>query len=240
MKEKPDLENQNKNNNEENIEGGAMELTRREVLSIGAGAAALTAMPSYGLADGVNDPPLFEAHEPTSWEGIEPTEDHLKVGFLVKVEKLLVPELPIPDPVEILKRDTGLIISKRFHRFWLFKDGKLLDKGVVGTARYDKGYDTPEGVFEIYRKEGEDYSSREFPSYDPNVPNMAFATFFNKRGIAFHSSLNFREFALGNNPEDKTLYLKLDNSHGCVNATKGAAELANTTLTFGDRVAVLP
>jgi len=148
------------------------------------------------------------------------------------------PKLPPPDPRQILGRDTGLIISKRFHRFWLYKDGKLLKTGPIGTGRRDKGKETPEGLFTIFRQEGAGYSSRLYPSDDPKHPNMPFASFFEGSGIAFHGSDYFNvRFPVGQKP---VISLLLDNSHGCVNALKSDARLVHDTLKKGDRVAVLP
>jgi hypothetical protein len=215
--------------------------TRRDVIKKGA-AAALVGVPAYGVSDkaeaGVvhTEQNIQPVNEPESWEDIDVPE--YKDGEFVSVDELRSLEVPVPHPVEILGSDTGLIMSKRFQRFWLFKDGKLLAVGPVGFGRSSTGYDTPEGLMTIYRQEGEGYSSGEFPAADPSEPNMAFATFFNKRGIAFHGSLNFRIF--GNDETGKMEYLRINNSHGCANGRKSDAELVRNTLTIGDKVAVLP
>ncbi len=204
-----------------------------------SGAVALAALPAYGMFTDVEAKEFkHKPKEPDSWLSIEPSLEHKRVGEYVKIDELMLPKLPTPNPKEVLGAETGLIISKRFHRFWLFKYGKLLQEGPVGTARYDKGQDTPEGLFTIIRREGASYSSGEFPARDPNEPNMPYASFFHRRGLAFHGSLNFAMKHRANGKDVE--YLRLDNSHGCANARRADAELVNRELKIGDRVAVLP
>ncbi len=217
------------------IETGRASTTSRRGFLAGAGAT----LASLVLGD---EPEANESvPEPAEWADIVPDPVNSKEqGSLVLVDDIMRQSIPVPDPEQILGADTGLIISKRFHRFWLFKDGKLLRTGPVGTAMTSAGLSTPEGKFNITRQEGEDYSSREFPASDPEKPNMAWASFFeSRRGIAFHGSPNFRTFT---NPDTKVqkTYLYLDSSHGCVNALKSDADLVQQTLGIGSTVVVLP
>ncbi len=106
------------------------------------------------------------------------------------------------------------------------------------SSNISDGRDTPEGKFDITRQEGENYSSGEFPSSDPNLPNMPWSSFFEApRGIAIHGSLNFITRKRDGKDVD---FLRLDNSHGCVNVLKDDARLVWETLTIGNKVVVLP
>ncbi|PCI28742.1 hypothetical protein COB52_03285 [Candidatus Kaiserbacteria bacterium] len=162
---------------------------------------------------------------------IKPEEINENEGEWVLVESLMSQEVPIPDGKEILGADRGLILSKSFHRFWLFDNGEVIKTGPMGSARTQDGYDTPPGSFSVTRKEGPEYMSGQYPDTD-GEPNMPWAVFFN-RGIAFHGSKNFHEI-------DGNLFLHLDNSHGCANATRDDAQLSNEILQIGDPVVVLP
>lgn len=213
-------------------------INRRHAIQQIGSVAALATLPVYGgasYAEAASED-IIPVHEPESWASIEAVE--FQEGTFVSITDIMNLSIPDPNPVEVLGTDSGLIMSKRFHRFWLYKDGILLGTGPVGFGRVSKDYDTPEGLMTIYRKEGANYSSGEFPARDPSEPNMAFATFFNTRGIAFHGSLNFREF--GNEETGVEEYLRVDNSHGCANARRDDAELVHQTLAIGDKVAVLP
>lgn len=199
--------------------------------------AALASTPVYGVAEALA---VESVPEPVEWADIVPDPVHAQEGDLVLVDDLMRQSIPTPDPMQVLGTDTGLVVSKRFHRFWLFENGELLKTGPVGTAMVSEGLDTPEGGFDITRQEGEGYSSREFPASDPDNPNMEFSSFFEaKRGIAFHASTNYRTFT---NPDTnvQSTYLYLDSSHGCVNALKPDADLVRQTLSIGDTVVVLP
>ncbi len=214
------------------------DLDRRQVVK-GLGAA-LVSVPVYGALGGKEAQArevggkIRDVVEPQEWANIEaPAIQKSLPGTEILTSQIISFDVPEPDPLQVLGDDTGLIISKRFHRFWLYKDGVLILEGPVGTADYTQGYDTPEGLYAVYRKEDETYSSREFPSYDPNIPNMAYATFFNNRGIAFHGSLNIINRA-------GIEFLRIDSSHGCVNARKSDAHIVHETLNYEDKVAILP
>lgn len=176
----------------------------------------------------------------TGLEGITPEKIHSLHGNWMQVENLMSQELPMPNWKEVLGSPRGLIISKKFHRFWLFDKGDLVKTYVVGTAR--PGYDTPEGKFRVAWEKGEDYSSQEFPASDPGEPNMPWAVFLDSknrdgeyRGIAFHGSPQRFD-----TDEEGKLFLLLDVSHGCINATVEDAKLANETLRKGDPIVILP
>ena len=171
-------------------------------------------------------------------------EVHEKMGKIVWVEDIMKEKLPIPDPKKVLGADRGLVISKRFHRFWLFDEGKLVLHGPVGTAYEKRGYKTPVGKFRVLRKEGKNYSSKEYPPNSPLEPNMPWAVFFTKKGHAFHGAPGvFGEFNISPEPEKNPkwkLFMRLDVSHGCANALTFQAKKVNKTLKPNDPIVVLP
>ncbi len=229
----------NKDNSEGHKDKDIVKNPKRRQVIKGFGAA-LVSVPVYGVLSGKEAQArevggkIRDVAEPQELASIEaPAIQKSLPGTEILTSQIMSFNVPDPDPLQVLGENTGLIISKRFHRFWLYKDGKLILEGPVGTADYTQGYDTPEGLYAVYRKEGENYSSREFPSYDPNVPNMAYATFFNNRGIAIHGSLNIINRA-------GMEFLRIDSSHGCVNARKSDARIVQETLNYEDKVAILP
>lgn len=208
-------------------------ITRRELGPFALGATVVVS----GLTEANAEEQRIQ--EPAEWSSIVPDEVHGKMGEWVLVDDLMQQDIPTPIPFDFLPNGTGLIVSKRFHRFWLFKNGQLVgDSGPVGTARTSEvdpetgePYFTPEGTFKIERQEGAEYMSRQYPDQtdEPNMPHSSF--FF--RGVATHGSKNFHLV-------DGVLFLHLDSSHGCVNVLTEAAQMINQTLAIGDTVVVLP
>ncbi|MBL4644703.1 MAG: L,D-transpeptidase family protein [Candidatus Pacebacteria bacterium] len=209
---------------EKSEEDKDIEITRRQFGLSAAGAVlGMTGLSKDAIAEENERVPIFSE--------VTPDAINEKEGEWVSVEKLMSQEVPAPDGVKLLGGDRGLVISKSFHRFWLFDKGLVLKTGPTGTARTQDGYDTNVGEFTVTRKEDQNYMSGQYPDTD-GEPNMPWAVFFN-RGIAFHGSKNFHEI-------DGKLFLHLDNSHGCANATYDDALLSNETLKIGDPVVVLP
>ena len=226
----------------------ANEITRRQAIS--RGLAFLSALSGFNLTKTAEAKDRFSNQEPLPkgalefqriLEQIEPNVAHTNTGEPVMIDDIMYEKLPTPDPEKVFGSKTGLIISQRFHRFWLFKDGKLLHHGPLGVANKRKGYKTPAGKFTIIREEGPNYMSKEFPSQG-GEPNMPFAVFFTNKGHAVHGSP--QAFKQENVPKEKLImgkeYMMLDRSHGCVNTKVKDAELINKTLKKGDPIVILP
>jgi len=155
-------------------------------------------------------------------------------GTSVQVDLLLELDVPYDGWQEKLGgADTGVVISKKWHRMWFFKDGKLItDKqgrpfpmGSANTERvHDKDgtpYSTRTGLFHIGRK----YTSHRSRTYGRGSKKkgtfvgalMHYAMFLkdahgNDNAEALHGSSNFYF-----DKHAGELMVNVDSSHGCIN-----------------------
>jgi lipoprotein-anchoring transpeptidase ErfK/SrfK len=169
----------------------------------------------------------------------EPPQLNLKEkeGKLVPVSEILnqkIPEEYLQKIFDIVnKHKRGMVISKLYNIHYLFENGKIINRGPVGTARTKMGYETPEGEFKVLRKEGHDYKSKEFAGAE-----MGYAIFFTDSGKAFHTSTNY---VIRYNKEtgQKEVFLLINSSHGCANGLFADAQIANMVLQIGDIISII-
>lgn len=190
------------------------------------GAAALVTRPEEWLLPG-----SAEATERPRWDA---ETVHEAMGEHVPYALLKEKSVPPPDNWHELLggSDTGIVANLRYHRAYLFKDGRLIGTKVISSGARPT-LATPSGVFHIGRQEGPEYLNFEG---DP----MPYSSFFHN-GAAFHGSTNFKDARgrVARTVRDVAT-VRLDSSHGCINMLESDAQEVHDTYGPGTPVYVMP